>query len=250
MKFSLRRRTTTSTDDLKIPEHVAIIMDGNGRWAKKRGLPRVAGHRTGADSVRQIVKSCEKVGVKFITLYAFSSENWNRPEKEVEALMGLLEKFLRDRLPEMMEDNVRLKAIGRLDMLPPHVRQQLDETIEKTANNTAITMILALSYGGREEIVDATKAIAAKVAAGEISPEDIDNSTFSKHLYTGDIPDPDLLIRTSGEVRLSNFLLWQLSYAEIVITQKNWPEFRHKEFILALQEFTRRDRRFGKVTEH
>ena len=250
MKFSLSRRKSTSTDDLKIPEHVAIIMDGNGRWAKKRGLPRIAGHRTGADSVRQIVKSCEKVGVKFLTLYAFSSENWSRPEKEVDALMGLLEKFLRDRLPEMMEDNVRLKAIGRLDMLPQHVRQQLDEAIEETSGNTSITMILALSYGGREEIVDAAKAIAAKAAAGELLPEDIDNSTIAKHLYTEGIPDPDLLIRTSGEVRLSNFLLWQLSYAEIVITQKNWPEFRHKEFIIALQEFTRRDRRFGKVAEH
>jgi len=250
MKFSFSRNKTSSTTELKIPEHVAIIMDGNGRWAKRRGLPRVAGHRAGADSVREIVKSCERVGVKFLTLYAFSSENWKRPEKEVTALMELLEKFLRDRLPEMMEDNVRLRAIGRLDMLPDHVRKQLEHAIKETSNNTAITMILALSYGGRDEIVDATKAIASQVASGKLKPEEITADTISNNLYTADIPDPDLLIRTSGEVRLSNFLLWQLSYAEIVITQKNWPDFRHREFLLALEEFTKRDRRFGKLAEH
>ncbi len=246
MKFPFKKKTTTP-DTLKVPEHVAIIMDGNGRWAKNRGLPRAAGHRAGADSVREIVRSCDKLGIKYLTLYAFSSENWNRPEKEVTMLMGLLEKFLKDKLPEMLEDNVRLRAIGRLDMLPAHVRAELDNAIEKTSKNTAVTMTLALSYGGREEIVDAAKSIAEAVNKGELSTDQITNDLFSSHLYTSDIPDPDLLIRTSGEVRLSNFLLWQLSYAEIVITSKNWPEFRHDELVTALEEYSRRDRRFGKV---
>ncbi len=246
MKFSLKKKAV-NLDTLKVPEHLAVIMDGNGRWAKKRGLPRVAGHRTGADSVKHIVKSCDQLGIKYLTLYAFSSENWNRPESEVEALMGLLEKFLKERLPEMLEDNVRLKAIGRLDMLPKNVRDELDHAIAKTAANTAVTMILALSYGGREEIVDAAKQLALKAVAGDIKIEDIDNQMLSDHLYTADIPDPDLLIRTSGELRLSNFLLWQLSYAEIVITDKLWPDFRHDQLVASLQEFSLRDRRFGKV---
>ena len=246
MKFSLKKKVP-SLDTLKVPEHVAIIMDGNGRWAKKRGLPRVAGHRAGADSVKQIVKSCDTLGIKYLTLYAFSSENWDRPEKEVTALMELLEKFLKERLPEMLQDNVRLKAIGRLDMLPDNVRRELDMAIAKTASNTAVTMTLALSYGGREEIVDAAKKLAKAAAAGELDPDAITNETFASQLYTSDIPDPDLLIRTSGELRLSNFLLWQLSYAEIVITDKLWPDFRHDQLVASLQEFSLRDRRFGKV---
>ena len=236
-----------SRDHSKTPEHIAIIMDGNGRWAKKRGLPRAAGHRAGADSVKKIVQSCDKLGIKYLTLYAFSSENWNRPEKEVNALMDLLEKFLKERLPEMLDDNVRLKAIGRLDMLPKNVRDELDYAIARTADNTAVTMTLALSYGGREEIVDAAKSIAKAAAAGDLDAESITNDTFSSHLYTSDIPDPDLLVRTSGELRLSNFLLWQLSYAEIVITDKLWPDFRHEELVSALVEFSKRDRRYGKV---
>jgi len=246
MKFSLKKKTP-NLDTLKVPEHVAIIMDGNGRWAKKRGLPRVAGHRAGADSVKHIVKSCDKLGIKFLTLYAFSSENWSRPEKEVKALMELLEKFLKERLPEMLEDNVRLKAIGRLDMLPKSVRDELNRAIEKTADNTAVTMTLALSYGGREEIVDAAKKLAKAAVAGELNPDDISNESFADQLYTADVPDPDLLIRTSGELRLSNFLLWQLSYAEIVITEKLWPDFRHDQLVAAVEEFSKRDRRFGKV---
>ncbi len=246
MKFFLKKKAKP-TQDLKIPEHVAIIMDGNGRWAKKRGMPRGAGHRAGADSVKRIVQSCDKLGIKYLTLYAFSSENWSRPESEVTILMELLERFLKERLPEMLEDNVRLNAIGRLDMLPESVRDELERAIERTKGNTAVTMTLALSYGGREEIVDATKKIALAAAAGEIDPENIDNEMFASQLYTSDIPDPDLLIRTSGEMRLSNFLLWQLSYAEIVITDKLWPDFRHEELLDAVREYSVRDRRFGKL---
>jgi len=253
MRFTLNKKSKGSSEqaidisELKIPEHVAIIMDGNGRWAKKRGLPRVAGHRTGADSVRKAVESCDKLGVKYLTLYAFSSENWKRPQKEVDSLMALLEKFLKDKTPEMMEDNVRLKAMGRLDMLPCHVREELDKAIRTTSSNTGVTMNLALSYGGREEIVDATKKLVAKAEAGKLSAADVDNDTFAKEIYTEDMPDPCLLIRTSGELRLSNFMLWQLSYAEIVITEKLWPDFRYDDFVMALNEFTKRDRRFGKV---
>lgn len=253
MKFTLKKKKPDSAcsaadlASLKIPEHIAIIMDGNGRWAKMRGLPRVAGHRAGADSVREVVESCETLGVRYLTLYAFSSENWNRPEKEVKALMDLLEKFLEDKLPEMMEDNVKLVAIGRLNKLPEHVRLKLDKAVSATASNTGVTMNLALSYGGREEIVDAAKKLMRRAAAGEISAEDVDNKIFSSQMYAADIPDPDLLIRTSGELRLSNFLLWQLSYAEIVITGKLWPDFRHDSMLEAIREFTNRDRRFGKL---
>jgi len=253
MKFTLKKKQTDTMSkgdgiaDLKIPEHIAIIMDGNGRWAKKRGLPRIAGHRKGADSVRKIVESCDALGVSFLTLYAFSSENWNRPQKEVEALMDLLEKFLKEKTPEMMEDNVKLTAIGRLEMLPERVKTELDEAVAKTSKNTGVTMNLALSYGGREEIVDAAKKLVGKAEAGEITVDDVDNDMFSAQIYTADMPDPDLLIRTSGEMRLSNFLLWQLSYAEIVITDKLWPDFRHDALVDALREYTKRDRRFGKL---
>lgn len=228
-----------------VPEHIAIIMDGNGRWAKKRGLPRIAGHRSGAVSVRRTVDGCIQLGVKYLTLYAFSSENWKRPDSEVKALMQLLEKFLKDKTKEMMKQNVRLNPIGRLDMLPEKTRAQLDKAVATTANNTALTLNLALSYGSREEIVDATQAIAAKVASGEMTVADIDNQTFSNHLYTAGQPDPDLLIRTSGELRLSNFLLWQLSYAEIIILDKFWPDFCATDLEDAVAHFNRRHRRFG-----
>lgn len=220
-------------------------MDGNGRWAKKRGLPRIAGHRSGAESVRRTVDSCIDLGVKYLTLYAFSSENWKRPASEVKALMQLLEKFLKDKTKEMMKQNVRLNPIGRLDMLPEKTRAALNKSVEKTANNTALTLNLALSYGSREEIVDATKAIATKVAAGELSLDEIDNSTIDNHLYTAGQPDPDLLIRTSGELRLSNFLLWQLSYSELVILDKCWPDFGAADLEDAVEHFNRRHRRFG-----
>jgi undecaprenyl diphosphate synthase len=229
------------------PRHIAIIMDGNGRWANARGLPRASGHRAGAESVRDAVETCRQIGVEFLTLYAFSSENWNRPKKEVDALMKLLERFLREKLPEMLKQNVRLHAIGRLHMLPEKCRQQIDRAIASTRDNTGLNLVLALSYGSREEITDAARAIAIKAVAGEIDPEDIDNELFSQHLSTVGIPDPDLLIRTSGESRISNFLLWQISYAEIVISPKNWPDFRNADLRAAVEEYARRHRRFGKV---
>lgn len=234
----------TSND---IPRHIAIIMDGNGRWANARGLPRAEGHRAGAESVREAVETCRQLGVEYLTLYAFSSENWNRPKKEVDALMNLLEKFLREKLPEMLKQNVRFHAIGRLDSLPEKCRKQINRASESTAQNTGLNLILALSYGSREEITDAAKALATKAAAGEIDPETIDNTTFANHLYTKDIPDPDLMVRTSGELRISNFLLWQISYAEIVISPKFWPDFKNADLRAAVDEFARRHRRFGAV---
>jgi len=229
------------------PRHIAIIMDGNGRWASARGLPRAEGHRAGAESVREAVETCRHLGVDYLTLYAFSSENWNRPKKEVDALMQLLERFLREKLPEMLKQNVRLHAIGRLHMLPKKCLKQIDKAISSTKTNTGLNLVLALSYGSREEIIDATRSIATKAASGELDPADIDNAVFSEHLYTDGLPDPDLLIRTSGESRISNFLLWQISYAEIVISPKNWPDFRDADLRAAVEEYARRHRRFGKV---
>ena len=229
------------------PRHVAIIMDGNGRWAKERGLPRREGHRAGAESVREVVEACKELEIKYLTLYAFSSENWNRPRAEIKALMELLERFLRKKTPEMHKQGVRLQAIGRLDALPDSCRKQLDQAITQTAVNTDLDLILALSYGAREEIVDAVRQLAREAVSGERDPETIDNETISQHLYTAGIPDPDLLVRTSGECRLSNFLLWQISYAEIVITSKFWPDFRKADLHEAIAEYTRRNRRFGTV---
>ena len=222
-------------------------MDGNGRWAKERGLPRREGHRAGAESVREVVEACKELEIKYLTLYAFSSENWNRPRAEIKALMELLERFLRKKTPEMHKQGVRLQAIGRLDALPDSCRKQLDQAITQTAVNTDLDLILALSYGAREEIVDAVRQLAREAVSGKRDPETIDNETISQHLYTAGIPDPDLLVRTSGECRLSNFLLWQISYAEIVITSKFWPDFRKADLHEAIAEYTRRNRRFGTV---
>jgi len=222
-------------------------MDGNGRWAKERGLPRREGHRAGAESVREVVEACKELGIKYLTLYAFSSENWNRPRPEIKALMELLERFLRKKTPEMHKQGVRLQAIGRLDALPDSCRKQLDQAMTQTAANTDLDLILALSYGAREEIVDAVRQLAREAVSGDRDPETIDNETISQHLYTAGIPDPDLLVRTSGECRLSNFLLWQISYAEIVITSKFWPDFRKADLHEAIAEYTRRNRRFGTV---
>lgn len=230
-----------------IPNHIAIIMDGNGRWANARGLPRAEGHRAGAESVREAVETCREMGVSYLTLYAFSSENWSRPQKEIDALMSLLERFLREKLPELLKQNVRFHAIGKLDMLPPKCRKQIDRAIESTANNSGLNLILALSYGSREEITHAARALARKAVDGEIHPDAIDNAIFSDHLYTRDIPDPDLLIRTSGELRISNFLLWQISYSEIVISPKYWPDFKNADLRAAVEEYVRRHRRFGAV---
>lgn len=229
----------------EIPQHIAIIMDGNGRWAKARDLPRREGHRAGAESVEAAMRACGELGVDYLTLYAFSSENWKRPESEVTALMALLSHFIKDKMPSLMENNVRLKVIGQIHRLPKRNQKQLSEAIEKTSGNTGLTLIVALSYGSREEIVEAAKRLAEKVAVGEMSADDIDNDSFAEHLYTAGIPDPDLLIRTSGEFRISNFLLWQISYSEIVITDLFWPEFRKEHLQEAIAEYQKRHRRYG-----
>ena len=230
-----------------LPLHVAVIMDGNGRWAKLRGLTRAEGHKQGAESAREIIKAASEVGVKYLTLYTFSMENWNRPKLEVNAIMRYLTHYLKVEASELNKNNVRLESIGQIHRLPEKVQQQLAKTREALTNNTGLTLVLALSYGSRSEIVDATRAIAVKAMSGELELSEVDESLLGKHLYTGDIPDPDLLIRTSGEMRLSNFLLWQASYAEIVLTSVLWPDFRKAEFFEALDEFAKRHRRFGKL---
>jgi undecaprenyl diphosphate synthase len=231
----------------KIPQHVAIIMDGNGRWAKQRKLPRVAGHRAGAESVREVIRTSGEVGIKFLTLYAFSVENWQRPRTEVETLMRLLEEFLEKEIGELNQHNVRLQAIGRLRDLPESCQKQLHKTIAATKQNTGLTLILALSYSGRVEIIEALQSILREVQLGHLDSAQIDEKMFHHHLYTRYYPDPDLLIRTSGELRLSNFLLWQLSYTEIYTTPVTWPEFRRKQFMAAIEDYGSRQRRFGRV---
>jgi undecaprenyl diphosphate synthase len=229
----------------EIPRHVAIIMDGNGRWAKERGLPRLEGHRSGAESVREVMEACIEMGVEYLTLYAFSSENWNRPETEVSALMSLLNRFLDEKAKDLDRQNVRLLAIGQLERLPEKTRALIQRIEARTANHKAMTLVLALSYGGREEIVAAARSLASDAVTGKISPVDIDAELFASRLQTAGIPDPDLLVRTSGEMRVSNFLLWQISYAEIVIVKKFWPDFRQGDLFECVQEYQRRHRRFG-----
>ena len=230
-----------------LPQHVAVIMDGNGRWAKERGLPRVEGHRNGVESVRAIVRAAGEVGVKYLTLYAFSVENWNRPKDEVDTLMKYLARFLKNEIGELNRNNVRLEAIGQIYRLPEFCQEQLKKTKAALAKNNGLTLILALSYGGRQEIVEAVRSIADKARQGVIDPGEINEQVISQHLYTHQYPDPDLLIRTSGEMRLSNFLLWQISYGELVVTQTLWPDFRKAQFFEALEEYARRHRRFGGV---
>ena len=228
-----------------VPRHIAIIMDGNGRWARDRGLPRIRGHEEGAESVRTVLRTCGEWGVQYLTLYAFSTENWKRPRTEVAALMKLLERFLRKEAPELMEQNVRLQAIGRLTELPESCQRELHRVIELTAANTSTTLILALSYSGRLEIIDAVRSLVRAVQQGHLDDAMIDPDVFSKHLYTRYYPDPDLLIRTSGEMRISNFLLWQLSYTEIYVTKKLWPDFRKPELLAAIEDYSKRQRRYG-----
>ena len=230
---------------MKPPRHIAIIMDGNGRWARERGLPRLKGHERGAESVRAITEECVALGVEFLTLYAFSTENWKRPGEEVAGLWILLEHFLEMELPTMMKNGVRLRAIGRIHELPESTQAKLAQTIAATEKNAATTLILALNYSARTELTDAARSLARDVAAGSLDPESIADETISARLYTAEYPDPDLLIRTSGEMRLSNFLLWQLSYAEFFITQKLWPDFGKAELREAIAEFQNRERRFG-----
>jgi undecaprenyl diphosphate synthase len=236
-------------DPQKLPRHVAIIMDGNGRWAKQRSLSRIRGHEEGAESVRAVVRANREMNIPWLTLYAFSEENWKRPSLEVQALMQLLKRFLKAELNEMLENGIRFQAIGRLTKLPQDVQKALQETREKTAHNKQMVLNLALSYGGRQELCDAVQKIAQSVKAGNLDIRNLDEKTISESLYTADMPDPDLLIRTSGESRVSNFLLWQIAYTEIYITDILWPDFRKQEYIAAIEDFQKRERRYGAVGE-
>ncbi|MBP9903326.1 MAG: isoprenyl transferase [Verrucomicrobia subdivision 3 bacterium] len=231
----------------QLPQHVAIIMDGNGRWAKQRHLPRIEGHRQGAESARVIIRTAGDLGIKYLTLYAFSAENWNRPKDEVDTLMKYLINYLKSETPDLNKNNVRLEAIGQIYRLPENVQEQLRKSIQTLSKNNGLTLVLALSYGGRNEIVEGVRAIAEKVRRGQLEPADITEQTVSQHLWTRAMPDPDLLIRTSGEMRVSNFLLWQISYSEFVITPTLWPDFRKPQFYAALEEYAKRHRRFGGV---
>src|SRR5437763_9353835 len=228
-----------------LPNHVAIIMDGNGRWAKQRNLPRIEGHRNGAESVRAVVRAAGEIGIKYLTLYAFSVENWSRPKEEVDTLMKYLARYLKSEAAELQKNNVRLEVIGQIYRLPEPVQEQLSRTINTLSRNNGLTLVLALSYGSRTEMVDAVRSIATKAQQRKLDPAEITEQTISKHLYTKNIPDPDLLIRTSGEMRLSNFLLSQISYAEVVVTPTLWPDFRKPQFYAALEEYNQRHRRFG-----
>ncbi len=233
----------------KIPAHVAVIMDGNGRWARKKGLMRIFGHRNGVRAVRETVEAAAEIGVKYLTLYAFSTENWSRPKEEVEALMELLVESTHTEMETLMKNSIRLLAIGELENLPAKTRANLEKAIEKTQNNTRMTLILALSYSGRREIIRAVKHIAEQVKSGTLDAESIDEALFSHRLNTAGIPDPELMIRTSGEQRISNYLLWQLAYAELYFTDTLWPDFRKIDFFRAVHDFQNRERRFGKTGE-
>jgi undecaprenyl diphosphate synthase len=237
----------TLIDPNKLPKHVAIIMDGNGRWATKRGIGRVSGHKKGADAVREIVRTSREIGIQWLTLYAFSEENWKRPKHEIEALMRLLNRFLKGELKEMQENGIRLQTIGRIQKLPDDTKRILLKTIEKTASNKDMVLTLALSYGGRQEIVDAVRDIATGIEGGRLSAKELSEQLISNSLYTAGMPDPDLLIRTSGEYRISNFLLWQIAYTEIYITPILWPDMGKDEFLVAIQNFQKRERRFGRT---
>ena len=232
-----------------VPKHIAIIMDGNGRWAKQQGEDRIYGHYEGVNSVRSVVKGAGEIGVKYITLYAFSTENWNRPKEEVDALMELLVSTISMETPELHKKNVRVQAIGNIDSLPPSCIDELNESINMTANNTGLTLVLALSYSSKWEIINAVKHIASDAKNNELNIEDITEQHIQKYLCTKDIPDPELMIRTSGENRISNFLLWQLAYAEFYFTETLWPDFREEDLFTAVLNYQNRERRFGKTSE-
>lgn len=237
------------TQSNEVPNHIAIIMDGNGRWATGRGLPRLEGHRAGAKSVRKVVEESRKLGVKYLTLFSFSTENWNRSADEVGGLMKLFRRYLDSELGKLLDNGIRLRAVGDLGRLPGFVQEALQRDIEKTSCNEEMNLILAVSYGGREEIVHAARELARDAVAGKLDPDKIDSKMLSERLWTGDIPDPDLLIRTSGELRISNFLLWQLAYSEMVITDQFWPEFSEQSLRECIAEYNSRERRFGLTTE-
>ncbi len=245
MALFRRKNKAEPTPPHIIPKHVAIIMDGNGRWAQSRGLPRIEGHRQGAQSVRRVCETCVELGVKYLTLYCFSNENWKRPKDELAFLMGLLKQFLVNESKTLLEQNIRLSIIGRREGLSEDVLHEMDIATEKSKEMDGLQLCLAINYGSRQEITDAIRRIAADVQAGKLRPEDIDEATVSDHLYTAGVPDPDLLIRTSGELRISNYLLWQISYSEIWVTTKAWPEFGREELIEAIGDYSRRHRRYG-----
>jgi undecaprenyl diphosphate synthase len=228
-----------------VPEHVAVIMDGNGRWATQRGLPRVAGHREGVKAARTVVAAADAAGLRYLTLYAFSTENWSRPEREVSTLMSLLERSIARELPELVRRNVRLRVIGHPGGVRASLWRQIERVVNATAGNTGLTLLVAFNYGGRDELLDACRALARQVKAGELEPEEISEKHVARALYTADVPDPDLLIRTSGEMRISNFLLWQIAYTELWVTPTLWPDFTRADLYRALAEFQRRTRRFG-----
>ncbi len=233
----------------KLPRHIAVIMDGNGRWAKKRGLPRVVGHRNGVKSVRECTEAAAELGVRFLTLYAFSTENWGRPKPEVDALMGLLVETIRKEIKTLQDNDIRLRAIGDVEQLPPNSYRALQEAMTETADNQRMTLVLALNYSARWELTEAMKRLARRVQQGELDPETIDDKVIAGALATHDMPDPELLIRTSGEFRISNFLLWQIAYAELYFTKTLWPDFRKRHLYQAILDFQKRERRFGKISE-
>jgi undecaprenyl diphosphate synthase len=230
-----------------LPRHIAVIMDGNGRWARQRGLPRIAGHKAGRESVRVTVRTCARLGIPYLSLYTFSLENWQRPSREVQALMRFLRTVLKSEYLELRENNIRLRAIGRLDLLPPGTRKTLESTMEALSTNTGMVLNLCISYGSRTEIADAARSAAREAAAGRLDPASIDEESFASFLYDPDLPDPDLLIRTSGEMRISNFMLWQIAYTEIVVTDVLWPDFREQHLLSAVEEYLGRERRFGGI---
>jgi undecaprenyl diphosphate synthase len=247
VKPSLLQELPRDLDKNRLPQHVAVIMDGNGRWAKSRGLPRIIGHQRGVDALKDLLRCCRDWGIPALTAYAFSTENWGRPLEEVEFLMTLFERVLRRELEEMMQENVKIRFIGNLSALPESLSEEIYKSQDKTSGNSGIQFTVATNYGGRQEIVQACQAIARQVQQGLVSPEAIDESLFEKYLYTAGIPSPDLLIRSSGEMRISNFLLWQMAYAEIYVTDTLWPDFDRVQFHQALQDYQGRHRRFGKL---
>lgn len=236
-------------DTSNLPRHLAVIMDGNGRWAKQQMLKRIVGHQKGVETVRLIVEECSRLGIGHLTLFAFSAENWLRPKTEVKALMALLKKFVRSEVGRMMSNNIRFNVIGNRSALPEDINEEIESAIGKTAANTGLILTLALSYGGRQEIALAAQRIAADAAAGKVDPDRIDETTFNSYLYTAGMPEPDFLIRTSGEMRISNFLLWQLAYTELYFTDVNWPDFDKKELYKAFRHYQSRERRFGKTSD-